>query len=179
MEFFDYENLANNYKPSLIKILLIGEAPPPSGKKYFYKVPENYFPSKSIENDTSLPGTIFNHYFGKRPNNSLEYENFLEQLKENGIFLIDMINEPLKIRDRKLDNGINMTNLEKLFSDHNLRNLKNKVNKLKNEETISIFLFARNYKKIYKDILKDNFPDSEFIRWIDFRLNITEEIINI
>jgi hypothetical protein len=36
-----YEELANTYKPKEIKILLIGEDPPPNGKSYFYKVPEN------------------------------------------------------------------------------------------------------------------------------------------
>jgi hypothetical protein len=54
------------YKPESIKVLLIGEAPAQNGS-YFYKVPEKY-PTRnsSIEDDTSMPATIFNHYFGRR-----------------------------------------------------------------------------------------------------------------
>jgi len=66
-----YENLAKNYKPKNIKILLIGEAPPHNRKSYFYKVPDNYTPKKPIIKDYSLPATIFNHYFGRRPSNSI------------------------------------------------------------------------------------------------------------
>ena len=166
----NYEKLAEPFKPNEIKILLVGEAPPPNGKKYFYQVPEKYTPSKTIKEDTSLPATIFNHFFNRRPISSIEYMDFLNQLKTKGVFLIDMINEPLKIRDREAKNGINQENLERLFSEENLTVFKEKVEKLITNETDIIFLLARNYRKAYKDKLKNNFSSVKFIRWKDFRL---------
>jgi hypothetical protein len=43
----DYNTLAKKYKPVAIKILLIGEAPPPNQTNYFYKVPDKYPTRKS------------------------------------------------------------------------------------------------------------------------------------
>ena len=50
----NYVELAGKYKPESIKVLLIGEAPPPNETSYFYKVPDKY-PSRNttIENDTN------------------------------------------------------------------------------------------------------------------------------
>lgn len=170
----NYEKLAENFKPHNIKIILIEEAPPPSGEKYFYKIPENYSPINSIEDDISLPATIFNHYFGRRPENSEEYKEFLICLMENGIFLIDMIDEPLKIRDKKEKGGINQTNLKKLFSDDNLCLLKDRIDKLIDQEAKFIFLIARNYKIFWMNKLKEKFSEATFIKWKDFRLNTNE-----
>ena len=112
----DYEKLALTNKPHTIKTLLIGEAPPPNGKSYFYKVPEKYPTRKSsIEDDTSLPATIFNHYFGRRPEDPQEYEQFLKCLKERGIFLVDILNKPIVIR--KKDGSIDEGNLKILYRD--------------------------------------------------------------
>jgi hypothetical protein len=97
----NYEINASIYKPTKIKTLLIGEAPPPNGKTYFYKVPDNYFASNQIEDDSSLPATIFNHYFGQRPKDSAEYDKYLVSLKENGIFLINMYKRPEIFRGDK------------------------------------------------------------------------------
>ena len=99
----DYNTIAGKYKPVMIKILLIGEAPPPNQANYFYKVPDKYPTKKStIENDSSLPATIFNHYFSRRPLNEKEYEKFLCLLKEKGVFLIDIIHKPLEIRRKDM-----------------------------------------------------------------------------
>jgi hypothetical protein len=101
----DYQSLANKYRPSVIKTLLIGEAPPPAGKSYFY-LP--YQMSRaSLENDTSLPATIFGHYFGRKPDDKVEYITYVESLKEMGIFLIDIVEQAIQIRDRKSPTGIN------------------------------------------------------------------------
>jgi hypothetical protein len=166
----DYFKESGKFKPNKINVLLVGEAPPPSGKKYFYKVPDNYKVSKTVENDTSLPGTIFNHFFNRRPKNPKEYKRFLEELKSQGVFLIDMYNEPIRIRDRNEPGGINNKNLEKIFSDENMTDLKNRIDELSTNKTIMIFLLARNYRKKYKDKIKITFPDAKLIRWKKFRM---------
>lgn len=177
MSNMNYELLAKKYQPKKINTLLIGEAPPPNGKKYFYLIPENYrLSSKTIEDDCSLPSTIFNHYFGRRPFDSEEYEHFLNQLKERGVFLIDIIEEPIQIRDRQ-KRGLNEENLNRLFSEENLKRLKTKVDSLISTETNLIFLYARGYKKEYRDRLKRIFENSISFRWKDFRLNTTEKYI--
>jgi len=165
-----YEELASTFKPQKTKILLIGEAPPPNGKSYFYAIPEKYPTRKySIEDDTSLPATIFNHYFGRRPNNPEEYKHFLECLKERGIFLIDIINEPIEIR--KKDRSLNQENIDKLISDNNLNELEIRINSLKNNDTKIIFLLAR---KKYLKSLRIKFPNYSFVTWKCFRLDISE-----
>lgn len=169
----DYNKLADKYKPEKIKILLIGEAPPPNGKNYFYKVPEKYPIRKStIENDTSLPATIFNHYFGRRPIDEKEYEEFLGLLKEKGVFLIDIIHEPLEIRRK--DKSLNIENIDILVSPKNLDNLITRIESLPISDEIEIiFLLARkNYKKRLKDYLKGKIKSEPAYRaWKDFRMN--------
>jgi hypothetical protein len=166
----DYEKLAQTYKPQTVKTLLIGEAPPPNGTSYFYKAPDKYPTRKSsIEDDTSLPATIFNHYFGRRPKDPQEYEQFLECLKEKGIFLIDIINEPLEIR--KKDRSLNQDNINKLLSENNLKDLNQRIQSLTNKETQIIFLLARTK---YLKVLKNKFQNVSFITWKCFRLDITE-----
>lgn len=166
----DYKSLSDNYKPNKIKVLLIGEAPPPNGKSYFYKVPEKY-PSRksSIEDDTSLPATIFNHYFGRRPENPQEYEQFLKCLKERGIFLIDILNKPIVIR--KKDGSIDEDNLKILLSEENLNELDCTIKSLTNTDTKIIFLLARTK---YLKVLKNKFPNVSYITWKCFRLDISE-----
>ena len=140
----NYENLAWLYKPEIIKTLLIGEAPPLSGKKYFYDIPKEYKPRNcTIENDTSLPATIFNHYFGTMPKNEKEYQIYLNLLKNRGVFLIDIINKNLEIR--KKDRTLNKENIKLLVSEDNLKELKQRIRNISNENTKIIFLF-RLYK---------------------------------
>ena len=166
----DYEKLALTNKPHTIKTLLIGEAPPPNGKSYFYKVPEKYPTRKSsIEDDTSLPATIFNHYFGRRPENPQEYEQFLKCLKERGIFLIDILNKPIVIR--KKDGSIDEGNLKILLSEENLNELDCTIKSLTNADTKIIFLLARTK---YLKVLKNKFPNVSYITWKCFRLDISE-----
>jgi len=166
----NYVELARKYKPETIKVLLIGEAPPPNGTSYFYKIPDKY-PSRNttIENDISLPATIFNHYFGQRPKDPNEYSRFLECLKESGIYLIDIINEPLEIR--KKDKSLNQENINKLISTENLNDLESRINSLKNNDSKVIFLLARTK---YLKSLRIKFPNYSFVTWKCFRLDITE-----
>ena len=112
----NYFEISGKYRPSKIKTLLIGEAPPPSGKKYFY-LPDA-IQNRSRAENASLPATIFYHYFDIVPSDVVEYERFLRKLQNMGIFLIDIIDEPLKIRDRNSNNGINEDNLKYLISQN-------------------------------------------------------------
>jgi len=156
----DYEKERNKYRPELIQTLLIGEAPPPNGKTFFY-VPKPLQLGRSIENDTSLPSTIFNHYFYKRPESISEYELFLQELKRNGIFLIDILDEPIRIRGDKENENYLITKIPELSN-------KIKTIEIDLDEKHWIFLLARNS---YKKYLNKKFPLAKKIRWIDFRLS--------
>lgn len=155
----DYELERNKYRPERVKTLLIGEAPPPSGKVFFY-VPKKMSLGRSIEDDTSLPATIFNHYFGRRPKDITEYKKFLNELKNMGVFLIDIIDEPIKIRGIKQNENYLISKLPEL---------KIKINELNEEipEKEWIFLLARSS---YKRKLREHYPFAKKIRWKDFRL---------
>lgn len=152
-----YEELAFKFKPTRIKTLLIGEAPPPNGQTYFYKIPDKYsIPNSKIEDDTSLRATIFNHYFGSRPIDIKEYETFLDCLKKRGVFLIDIINENLVISKR--NQPLNKENINKLVSIENLLDLKNRISNLVTIETKVIFLLPSGRPYIKK--LIEEFPNS-------------------
>lgn len=166
----NYAQLSKKYQPTKVTTLLVGEAPPPSGKTYFY-LPKSMGLKKSIEKDRSLPATIFNHYFGRRPNNVIEYESFLHKLKENGVFLIDIIDRNLKIRDSSQPKNINLTNLNYLISQIPILRTKLINYNIKiNDENI-IFLLPRRH---YESVIAQNFPDSQIYTWIEFRLNINQ-----
>ena len=77
----DYLAASEKYRPEVIEILLVGEAPPPSGKAYFY-VPTTLRRAKSIRDNRTLPATIFHHYFQKLPVTEDEYAALLWRLKE-------------------------------------------------------------------------------------------------
>lgn len=156
----DYAFYRNKYRPDKIKTLLIGEAPPPSGKTFFY-VPKDLQLSKLVETDTSLPSTIFNHYFGKRPSNVNEYEEMLYILKTEGIFLIDIFDKPIQIRGNKMNEAILIKQIPLLA---------NKIQRELNIDLVEnqwIFLLARTS---YRKHLNSYFPSASKIRWKDFRL---------
>jgi hypothetical protein len=156
----DYYNESQKYRPAIIKTLLIAEAPPPSGKVYFY-VPRKMSLAKSVRDDRNLAATIFNHYFGKRPENEHEYIDYLQQLQAKGVFLIDLCDDPIKVRG--CPQGI-------LRIKREILTLREKIRKrgITISEKNIVFLLARgNYQK---DIRKE-FPESRQIRWIDFRMS--------
>ena len=91
----EYFNQSEKFRPIKINTLLVGEAPPPNGKSYFY-VP------KTGLREESLPATIFNHYFGEIPKTKERYKVLLEKLRDDlGIFLIDIYEKPIRIREAK------------------------------------------------------------------------------
>ena len=165
-----YFELSEKYRPKKIETLLVAEGPPPSGKRYFY-LPNKMNPSRDIRHYRSLPATIFYHYFKTIPSSIEDYELFLLRLKERNIFLIDILDEPLKIRDRSSPNGINKKNYDILISK--IPKLKDKINGrgISIPEDRIIFLLAR---ASYKRELMKVFPNSQFVRWIDFRLSYSK-----
>ena len=75
----NYRDVAEEFKPDVIKNLIIGECPPSNGNSYFYiPAPVNYL--------TSMPGTIFAHYFQCIPTTENKYKEMLKVLKELGFF---------------------------------------------------------------------------------------------
>ena len=163
----NYFEASEKFKPKEVKVLLVGEAPPPSGKTYFY-VPKPMSNKRPIKNDRSLPATIFYHYFRERPETVERYIELLNKLKDRGIFLMDIVDEPIKISDRKVKGGIIQENLEYIINQIPL--LRNKISSrgINIEDENIIFLLAR---KNYKRHLVGEFPNSHKIRWIDFRLS--------
>jgi hypothetical protein len=156
----NYFKESEKYRPENIKTLLIGEAPPPSGQVYFY-VPKLMPISIPIRVDRNLAATIFNHYFARRPNSIDEYVHFLNQLKEMGIFLIDICDDAIKVRGSE-------KGLQRIISG--IPNLRNKIvsRGIEIQDKDIIFLLARN---IYKKQIRNEFPNSRLISWIDFRMS--------
>lgn len=155
----DYLKESEKYRPEIIKTLLIGEAPPHSGQTYFY-LPTSLSNANTIRNDRTLPATIFCHYFGQRPQGQYEYTEFLNRLKEVGIFLVDIYDQPIKVRgspegERQIIEAI--------------PKLRNKLlnRGIKIHERSTIFLLARNS---YTKHIKKYFPNAERIPWIKFRM---------
>ena len=163
----DYISESEKYKPNQVSVLLVGEAPPPSKKTYFY-LPRALSNSKSIENDRSLPATIFYHYFQKRPSTKEEYENLLIELKKKGIFLVDICDDPIKVRN--CPEGVTRIKNE-------IPNLRNKIKQtgISIPDTDIIFLLARSG---YKRKLKSYFPNSRYDKWKDFRLTPSMQVVD-
>src|SRR4030095_113478 len=122
----DYWDISKQFKPDNINTLLIGEAPPPNGKTYFY-IPQKMSLKYKIENYRSLPATIFYHYYQEIPETVERYKVLLKWLENDGIFLMDICDIPLKITDRKLPGSINVNNLNILIGE--IPNLNAKIKK--------------------------------------------------
>jgi len=155
----NYSLLREEYRPSEIEILLVGEAPPPNGKKYFY-LPVAMSENREIELDASLPATIFYHYFKKRPASIEEYTSMLENLKEMGIFLVDLIDDPIQIRGNKQNEAY----LVRQIPTFRGRLLSMGIDVPENNW---IFLLARNS---YASRLIAAYPDAQRIPWKKFRM---------
>lgn len=164
----DYDQEANNYIPKQITKLLIGEARPPDETHYFY-IPCQMKQYEDIKDDQSLPATIFYHYFQKIPKDMEEYKKMLEALRDMGIFLVDIYENPIRVRGNKV-------NQERVKNEiKNLRGrLKDKGIDIEGlgEENI-IFLLARNG---YVKEINKYFQVAKKIKWIDFRLSKEHQI---
>jgi hypothetical protein len=163
-EPINYFQESEKYRPRRVRTLLIAEAPPPSRTKYFF-LPRAMSNKVPLEKDTSLPATIFHHYFKKRPRNVDEYIDFLKRLGGAGIFLMDIVDKPIRIRER---GGINQNNLQYLISKIKTLRTRIKDRGISIDDENIIFLLPRQH---YKKQLDEEFPRSKKIRWIDFRLS--------
>ena len=156
----DYFAESEKFRPDKIRTLLVGEAPPPGGDKYFY-LPRILPLTRPIEEDASLPATIFHHYFQERPTSIYAYNSRLCQLKKMGIFLIDIYDHAIKVRNN--EDGLN-----KIIEA--IPHLRTKMlqRQIYIEDREIIFLLAR---RNYASSIRHVFPTSKLIPWKDFRLS--------
>ena len=155
----NYIELAEAFRPEEIRILLIGEAPPPNGTSYFY-LPRVLPDAVSIRDDRSLPTTIFYHYFKERPTTIARYRELLLQLKAMGVFLVDIYGEPIQVRNHPENQAVILNAIPTLKERLELRNI------IVNEAQM-IFLVPRGG---YKRTIRECFPAARIVTWIDFRL---------
>ena len=160
----DYHLMAEQYRPAKIEYLLIGEAPPPSGV-YFYK-PMKLPRIREVEKNQSLPATIFNHYFKRLPKNDEVYLSLLGALKQRGIFLVDIIDDPIKVRSRA--EGVNPDSIQKIIAG--IKTLKARLEQrdIVIPENRMTFLLPRQH---YVKDIRAEFPNACRRRWKDFRMN--------
>lgn len=156
----DYLGESEKYRPVIIRSLLVGEAPPPSGNRYFY-VPRPLSIITPIEKNASLPATIFHHYFRARPQTTAEYISLLKRLQDMGIFLIDICDKPIKVRGCHEGEQHIIGEIPKLRRKLSERGISI-------EEGNIIFLLAR---KSYVKHLKNEFPESWHVTWKAFRMS--------
>jgi hypothetical protein len=156
----DYLALSEAYRPAVIQTLLVGEAPPPSETSYFY-LPAVLRKTPSIRDNRSLPATIFYHYFQRLPDSKEEYAVFLLRLKDLGVFLVDLFDAPIQVRNSR--EGVQqIRDAIPLFRDK----LEQRSIEVADENIV--FLLARTS---YRATIQREFAKSRFVRWIDFRTN--------
>ena len=162
----DYLAESEKYRPRKARTLLMGEAPPPSRRTYFYVPPKTMNNRRPICKDTSLPSTIFWHYFGERPTSKERYIQLLNCLKRKGIFLVDIVDWPLRVRIR--GKGVDPDALRIIKREIPKLRTKLKRRKINVQDKDIVFLLPRLR---YKRELKEEFPCSSYIRWICFRMS--------
>ena len=155
----DYIAQSEKYRPEVIETLLIGEAPPPNGKTYFY-LPTTLRNNVPIARNRSLPATIFQHYFQRLPVDEEEYRELLAKLKQLCVFFVDIVDEPIRVRGSPEGVRRIIEAVPKLRAKLVRRNI------VIDDERI-IFLLAR---KGYQKRIRDAFPKSSLVRWKDFRM---------
>jgi hypothetical protein len=77
---------ARKYKPANIKTLLVAEAPPSSTERYFY--------FEHVRTHDSLFRHVANAILGQTPTRN-EKAHALAQLRERGVFLMDLCADPV------------------------------------------------------------------------------------
>lgn len=155
----DYLTESEKYRPEVIETLLIGEAPPPNGKTYFY-LPTTLRNNVPIARNRSLPATIFHRYFKRLPVDEEEYRELLLKLKQLRVFLVDIADEPIRVRGSPEGVRRIIEAIPKLRAKLERRNIDI------DDEHI-VFLLAR---KDYQKWISQAFPKSSLVRWIDFRM---------
>jgi hypothetical protein len=156
----DYFAQSEKYRPDVIETLLVGEAPPPNGLAYFY-LPALIRKAPSIRDNRSLPATIFHHYFQRLPENAAEYADLLLRLKAQRVFLIDIFDSPIKVRD-------STEGVRQIVEAIPMLRWKMKDRKIEIADDKIIFLLARSS---YMKHIRREFPKSSCVQWIDFRMD--------
>lgn len=85
---------AYKYQPENIRLLLVAEAPPRAENRYFY--------FENVDNQDSLFRYVVRCVLNIEPTRENKAEH-LNALKEAGIFLIDMVQDPLGPNDKLVD----------------------------------------------------------------------------
>jgi hypothetical protein len=162
----DYRVESAKYRPHVINTLLLGEAPPASGKTYFY-VPRQIPIKRPIEDDRSLPATIFHHYFGTRPRSEDEYTDFLLALKDQGVFLVDICDEPITVRD-------SAEGVRRIISEIPVLGQKLRKRGIAVAEDAMVFLLAR---RKYESHIRRAYPKAVRVTWKCFRIHPEQHLL--
>ncbi|KKU29568.1 MAG: hypothetical protein UX41_C0015G0002 [Candidatus Collierbacteria bacterium GW2011_GWE1_46_18] len=85
---------AQKYQPEKIRLLLVAEAPPRAEDRYFY--------FESVDKQDSLFRYVVRCVLNIEPTREGKAE-YLSALKEMGIFLIDLVQDPLGPKDKLID----------------------------------------------------------------------------
>ena len=155
----NYLAQSEKYRPEVIETLLIGEAPPPDRKTYFY-LPTALRNNVPIDRNRKLPATIFHHYFKTLPVDEEKYHELLLKLKQLRVFLVDIVDKPIRVRNSP--DGVRqiIEAIPKLRAKLEGRNIDIRDERI-------VFLLAR---KNYRKWIREAFPKSRLVPWKDFRM---------
>ncbi len=161
----DYFISSEIYKPVTVKTLLICDSTPYMEADYFYN-PRKFVSSRKTS-------AVFNHYFGRNPADKKEYDYFLRILKDNGIFLMHITEEPIKIISDAYIGGVITEQFEKFLTFIPFLRPKILSRGIKISDEHIIFLIPHNK---FKRPIKRYFRNSRFINLNDFRKS--RELLN-
>lgn len=85
----DYKKLSENYKPASIRLLLIGEAPPEGGNRYFYEVPVKKYDYLFMAVFQAIDAISAYEYDQKKRPEGMK-ECILLTLQHKGVFVTDL-----------------------------------------------------------------------------------------
>lgn len=88
-----YEELRESYRPASVRLLLIGESPPNPGagaRRFFY--------APTLTHDNLYRGVVAALYGDEAGFDPSRKTAFLERLRDDGVWLIDAVEEPIDKR---------------------------------------------------------------------------------
>ena len=94
-----WETLRESYKPSEIKVLIVGEAPPDGGTRFFYydNVPQYDYLFLAVMG-VLYPTEALLYKINRTPN---EKKRLLERFKTDGFYLMDLFSMPLDQKPKR------------------------------------------------------------------------------
>jgi predicted nucleotidyltransferase len=145
LEMNIYKKYSEAFLPARINYLLIGESPPVELSNFLYN-------QENSGNHMLLANLVYSFFNQKLVKNKKEY---LNQLKEFGIFLIDAEGEPINnIKDKKIRRG-------KIIK--NYLALKDDILSLPIYDNTVILLLHSNVCKSIGEKLRQDFPSQKII----------------